>query len=327
MPDKYIFIGGVGRSGTSIVRELFSSNKMVATFPFEYRFIIDPDGIIDYLTTSTNSWSPYIADRRLKRLESFLLRLGKKNNFAYFFGWLIRSSDLLSKRISADAYHGWELADHFPNYYKHVDILISELEIFQFPAIWAGADSFKLKSKIKYSPPRSSEELHAIFSRFLTNLFHDMLEKYGKFVLVEDNTWNLLFINPISKIFIDSKFIHVYRDPRDVVCSFVKQRWMPSNLVQSATICRDLYLQILNNLSVVEESRVFSISLEELVFEQQVKVPLMADFAGLEACDSMIEFPLSSRSIGRWKRDLNEFQLLEVEPIIKDITVRLGYVW
>jgi len=327
MLDKYVFIGGVGRSGTSIVRELISSSESVAAFPFEYRFIVDPDGIIDYLMASSSSWSPYIADKRLQRLETFLLRIGKKSKIPFFLGELIRSNDFLRQYISADAYHGWELQEHFPNYYKHVELLFSELEIFQFSAIWAGADSFKFNHKIKYSSPKNIDELYEIFSRFLTNLFHDLLSHRGKQILVEDNTWNLLFIDPLSRLFPESKFIHVYRDPRDVVCSYCKQRWMPSNLSQSAIICRDLYLQILNNLSGISEQRVYNISLEDLVAKQKEKVLSMSSFAGIETSKTMLEFPLSHGSIGRWKKELSKDQLLEVEPILKDITEELGYVW
>ena len=48
MDNKVIFIGGSGRSGTNILRKLLSKHSQVASLPFEHRFIIDPDGIIDF---------------------------------------------------------------------------------------------------------------------------------------------------------------------------------------------------------------------------------------------------------------------------------------
>ena len=39
-----LFVGGVGRSGTSVTRQVLGLHPQVANLPFEYRFIIDPDG-------------------------------------------------------------------------------------------------------------------------------------------------------------------------------------------------------------------------------------------------------------------------------------------
>ena len=327
LEDQYVFIGGVGRSGTSIVRKLLAANHTVAAFPFEYRFIIDPDGIVDYLTASTNNWSPYIADKRLKRLEKLLLGLGRKKKIPHFVGEIIRSSNVFRRYISADAYHGWELEEHFPNYFKHVETLLVELCEFQFSATWAGAESFKVNNIVKYSPPREVSDVYLIFSRFLLSLFHGLLEECGKKILVEDNTWNLLFVDPLSRLFPNSRFIHVYRDPRDVVCSYREQRWMPSDLSQSAIICRDLYLQILNNLSSMSDQKILSVSLEELVNNQKQTVLSLASFCGIDEVEPMLQFPLSNESIGRWKKELTKSELIELEPILKDITERLGYAW
>ena len=38
--NNLIFIGGSGRSGTNILRNLLSKHSQVGSLPFEYRFII-----------------------------------------------------------------------------------------------------------------------------------------------------------------------------------------------------------------------------------------------------------------------------------------------
>jgi hypothetical protein len=47
---KMILIGGTGRSGTSIVKEILANHPDASSLPFEYRFIIDPDGLADFYT-------------------------------------------------------------------------------------------------------------------------------------------------------------------------------------------------------------------------------------------------------------------------------------
>lgn len=327
MTDKFIFIGGVGRSGTSITREIFSTHNDVIAFSFEYRFMIDPDGIVNFIKSCANNWTPFYYDKMLKRLESFLYRLGKKNKLCNIVGRVIRSNSFLKKHINADAYHGWALEEYFPNYSAHVAALIEELQDFSFRGSWVGADSFKVNHSIYYANHKTESELIEIFSSFLKKLFADLFKKEQKNTIVDDNTWNLLYSNELFKLFETSKFIHVKRDPRDVVSSFCKQRWMPTNKRESAIICRDLYSQINLNLSKLPEDKVLVISLEELIAEKARVIGLLEEFTGVAYSENMYSFPLSSSSVGRWQIDFDESEKKALEPILKNITEELGYEW
>jgi hypothetical protein len=327
MTDKFIFIGGVGRSGTSITREILATHNQVITFPFEYRFIIDPDGIIDFIKSSSNSWSPYYTDKRLRRLESFLCKLGKTNGFMNMLGDIVRSNQFLKSKVTSNAYHGWNLQEYFPNYYQSIATLIGNLEDFRFKGAWAGSDSFKVDHCISYSSPQSEVELYSIFKSFLNDLFSKLFEHQHKNILVEDNTWNLLFASELSKLFTGAKFVHVYRDPRDVVSSFCKQRWMPSDKVQAAVICRDLYVRILDNLNSLESGSVLQFSIEELIQNKASVLHRLSEFSGLSLADSMLDFPLSSSSVNRWKKDFSKVDIIELAPYLREITEQLGYEW
>lgn len=327
MSPKFFFIGGVGRCGTSITRELLSTHRQVITFPFEYRFIIDPDGVIDFIESYSKNWSPYGADRKIKRLENFLTKIGKKNTLEHILGALIKFSPFLSSKINANSYHGWNLSHHFPGYFSHVANLIDSLEEFSYSGTWAGAESFRVKNRIRYSGPKSEEELYVLFRVFFKELFNDLFKKHDKNILVEDNTWNLLFCKELSQLFPNAKFIHVYRDPRDVVCSYLRQRWMPGNKVQAATICRDLYHRIKSNLHDFDSEAVLQFSLEDFVKDKDTVLDEFALFSELEIVDEMRNFTLSSSSIGRWKSELTKRELAELAPYLKETTESLGYEW
>jgi len=324
---KYVFIGGVGRSGTSITREILGKGEEVLAFPFEYRFIIDPDGIVDFIKSYASAWSPYMADRRIKRLERFLKQLQSKSVLKHFVGELIRSNAWLKRKINSDSYHGWELEKHFPSYEIEVQHLIQNLSELSYRGSWAGAESFDMNHEIVYGKKFSEEELYTIFKGFLQRLINGAFELRKKSVLVEDNTWNLLFCRELSQLFDDAKFIHIYRDPRDVVASFCKQRWMPSDVVKSAIICRDLYINILDQTATLSRNQFLSLSLESLVNDKENNMNKLLEFSGVRKSNAMVDFKLSASSFGRWRNQFSDTQISEIKPILKDVTERLGYVW
>ena len=141
MNGKFIFIGGVGRTGKSITKKILSKSDEVISFNFEHRFIIDPDGIIDFLISS-KAWSPYILDKKINRLDKLLQKLGKPQFLKNLIGRIIRSNNFIKSKFNANSYHNWNLETHFPNYKLHVTKLIENLEEFRFKGNWVGANDF-----------------------------------------------------------------------------------------------------------------------------------------------------------------------------------------
>ena len=130
--NKLIFIGGSGRSGTNILRKLLARHSKIGSLPFEYRFIIDPDGIIDFYNSFSSTWSPYYSDIKIKRLNSFLMNLSDKT-------------------IDTTNYEDWELSEYFPEYIENVKKLIMDLKCFEYSGTWPGADKNIKEYKIWFS--------------------------------------------------------------------------------------------------------------------------------------------------------------------------------
>ena len=66
------FIGGTGRSSTSITRKLLSKGCDVAALPFEHRILIDPDGPIQFYESLGRYREPYTIDLAIQRLLGHL---------------------------------------------------------------------------------------------------------------------------------------------------------------------------------------------------------------------------------------------------------------
>lgn len=320
-----VFVGGTGRSGTSIVKELIAAHPDAASLPFEYRFIIDPDGLVDFYTSFTASWSPYLADRKLKRLEGLLKRLSHEPVQHRLVGNLIQLCDPHGHILSPRAYHGWELNRHLPNFQHHVSELMRNLVDFSFPACWVGTDGYQRSPVVFHAPPKSKEELAPILGRFVSNVLDDLLSATGKGFFVEDNTWNVFFAVELLDILPEAKLVHVYRDPRDVVASFSHQRWSPADRIQGAYWYRDMMRHWFDVRATLPHDSYHELSLESLVASPRAALHNLCDFAGIKLNEAMLEINLSQSHQGRWRHEYSEEEKVEVQKILGSVIRRLGY--
>ncbi len=279
--NKIIFIGGSGRTGTNITRHIFSLNKDIGSLPFEYRFIIDPDGIIDFYN-SFNSWSPYYYDLKLKRLDLFLTTLSKKS-------------------IKKEKYIDWELNKYFPHFIKYKNELIEKLTDFEYDGKWPGSN----KNKISFiNSNKNIVKSH--LKKFIEKNIKDFLNLNSKKHFVEDNTWNILYADTLYDFFPNSKLIHLIRDPRDVISSFVNQSWTPNNIDQAI----DFYSSIINRWLEIEKSLDKNfykvIKLEDLVQNPKKIISQICDFTNLQIDENMFNVNLTKSNKGRWKKNISK---------------------
>ena len=77
MIGEPIFIGGTGRSGTTILKRILGQHPAVFAVPPEARFIVDPDGLITLVDALSTKWSVSMSDKALRRFEDLMLSLRK----------------------------------------------------------------------------------------------------------------------------------------------------------------------------------------------------------------------------------------------------------
>jgi len=322
---KIIFVGGTGRCGTSIVKDVIAEHPDVASLPFEYRFIIDPDGLVDFYTSSAAAWSPYLADRRLKRLERLLNHLAREPLHHRVLGFLLRQWNRDGKVLSPRIYHGWELVRHLPNFERHTRDLMSKLVDFSFPACWVGTESYQFFPQVYHAAPRPKEELAQILGDFIRSVIDDLIRQTGKTLFVEDNTWNILFAREILELLPEAKIIHIYRDPRDVVASFSQQRWSPADKEQGAWWYRAMMVHWFNMRSALPAGSFYELKLEDLVASPEAMLRDICRFAEVPFDGMMLHTDLSHSHSGRWKQEYDDYEKIAVHRILGDIIEELGY--
>lgn len=294
-----VFIGGSGRSGTNITKEILALHPEVATLPFEYRFIIDPNGIIDFYTRAQQHWSPYAVDSSIKQLEHFLWQLAQKPE---------------NDTAEAEWYRDWELEQWIPGYSEFITQLIDELTEFSYTATWPGIPTTHPWETMYFASP-NHRRLQRSLSHFIYRCINAILEKQRKSVFVEDNTWNILYAKELLELCPGGKLIHLVRDPRDVVASLRKQRWTPDNLPDVI----NWYTQVMQRWNtvraIIPDSSYVEIRMEDVVGETEKTVRNICNFIELSFHKNLLTLPLDKSHTGRWRDEFqqNERKLIEQE--------------
>lgn len=226
-----LLIGGVGRSGTNLLKSILDQHSEVCSHSFESRFTIDPDGIIPTYVLLKEGWSPFVSEKAIERLDNFLNKLNQKNIFdkiAIIFSNLFAQLGLDG---NIKAYKEWQLELIFPNFRHHNAQLINKIKLLEYKGTWAGrTGSLTSKAINKVGFSNNKNKLDVIFNEYFYNLYNDLLLSKKKSLYVEDNTFNILYANYYRQLLPDSLMVHMIRDPRDVVVSYINQRWCPKNL-------------------------------------------------------------------------------------------------
>ena len=140
---------------------------------------------------------------------------------------------------------------------------------------------------------------------------------------MEDSTWNMLNLRGLDFVFPDSKFVHVYRDPRDVIASFTNQLWMPSDMHQAVIIYKDLITEILKKIENFDNC--YGLCFENLVNNSKFEIKQLCNYLELDVTKSMLDFDLNISNIGRYKIDFNKQEIETLNKLLSKELKYLGY--
>jgi hypothetical protein len=69
-----IFVGGTGRSGTTLLAEIIGQHPLVWNVPTETRFLVDPGGVRDLVPALSTTYTPFHGSDALTRFRNLLTR-------------------------------------------------------------------------------------------------------------------------------------------------------------------------------------------------------------------------------------------------------------
>ncbi len=188
--------------------------------------------------------------------------------------------------------------------------------------------------------------------------FIDIKDKSNLKVIIDKQIKFLYYIDDITKIFPDSKYIILTRDVRDNVLIRKKRNMhVTSDVVYLAGIWNDTYKNVKYLYKKIDPKKILVIHYEDLISETDKTIQSICNFIGVSYFSEMLNFqdtyqkyielkrpiigeefyqktldfhsgilkPISKDKIGLWKNELNTIQLQKIATICGDTAKHLGY--
>ena len=282
-----VFVGGTGRSGTTVMGDLLGKHPDVRTStPIEIKFLSNRSGLLDVVfgrddavkgmkePVSILHYRTY-RKRRLREKEKLANILAEFEDQVWNKWW----------DIDAPPPHGRGLISGISrsNLEKLMTSLRRDLKINR---IWAARRFMK---------------------RFIALQDEAGSEKYW----VETTPMNIPTADKLLKLFPNSLFITMVRDPRDVIASLLTKNWGPTTPMEGLTWIEKRLIDGHNALKEVPLKQKITIALEDLAINKREETyRKLSNFLKIADSPAMRKFfeeeltPANATS-GRWKKEIS----------------------
>lgn len=137
------------------------------------------------------------------------------------------------------------------------------------------------------------------FRNIMRCVFYSMVRQIPEYIdgklFVEKTPSHALVINSIKIILPKAKYVHIIRDPRDVVSSMISaskswgRNWAPKNIIQAAIMWRRHTISAAESLRNLPEEMKMSFRYEELKKDTLSVVDKLYAFCGVEMSNQELE--------------------------------------
>ena len=282
-----VFVGGTGRSGTTVMGDLLGKHPDVRTStPIEIKFLSNRSGLLDVVFGRDDSLNRKKDSVSVIHFRTYRKRkLREKEKLANI---LAEFEDQVWNKwwdIDAPPPHGRGLISGIsrPNLEKLMTALRRDLKINR---IWAARRFMK---------------------RFIALQDEAGSEKYW----VETTPMNIPTADKLLKLFPNALFITMVRDPRDVIASLLTKNWGPTTPMEGLTWIEKRLTDGHNALKAVPTKQKITIALEDLAIDNREETyRRLTNFLGITDSPQMRKFfeeeltPENATS-GRWKKEIS----------------------
>ena len=281
---KPVFVGGTGRSGTTVVGDLLGLHQDIRTsVPIEIKFLANKSGLLQLVFgRDTPDIEKKIA---LLDLRSRLRRYKRKRE--------------KFKKIQAEfldrIWNTWWDIDAPPPHGRGLQSGITKQQLEKLLATLI----FELRINRVWAA-----------RRFMRNFISSQAAHRGQKYWVETTPLNIAQGQRILKIFPNALFINMVRDPRDVIASLLTKNWGPTTALEGIEWIQKRLIDAHHALRTIPAKQQITIALEDLAInKREQSYQSLLTFLGLQDDPAMRAFfeteltPQAATS-GRWKSEI-----------------------
>ena len=279
-----VFVGGTGRSGTTVMGDLLGSHEEIRTsVPIEIKFLANKSGLLHLVFGRDKSdqkdrislFNLTGRIRQRRRAKQALVKIEAEFLNRIWNDWW---------DIDAPPPHGRGLQSGISKQrlQELLDRLIRDL---RFNRVWAGR-------------------------RFMRDFISSQENHSNQKYWVETTPLNVAQARRIKKLFPGALFINMVRDPRDVIASLLTKNWGPTTPLEGLEWIEKRLIDGHNALRAMPAKQQITIALEDLaIHKREETYQSILIFLGLPDDSAMRRFfeseltPQAATS-GRWKTEI-----------------------
>jgi hypothetical protein len=299
-PAELVFVGGTGRSGTTVLAELLGHHSRFCDVPIECRFHCNPKGLAD-VVAGRASVEEFL--HKLRTYWWYRVRAGSRA--------LVPAGAVGRARVAANRLR-WRLLPGRDGARPRVRGLHQIVPPDRFEAAIARFEK------------DCSGDLVAASRTLFYDLVRPLADQAGKPALVEMSTFTIAAAPELARIFPEARFVHSVRDGRDSGVSKAGLREKahhPTDAASGIEFWADRLRQAeegVRRLSPRERERLHLIDLDELVCADRDRAYAdLLGFLGVSDEPAMRGFfdgqmTAEAANRGRWRRGLGPAEQREV---------------
>ena len=294
-----VFVGGTGRSGTTVMGDLLGQHPDVRTStPIEIKFLSNRSGLLDVVFGREDAILRSSGKISFIHFRTYRKRKKKEKERLHTI-WTEFEDQVWNKwwDIDAPPPHGRGLISGIsrPNLEKLMSDLRRDLKINR---IWAARRFMK---------------------RFIALQDEAGSEKYW----VETTPMNIPTADKLLKLFPSALFITMVRDPRDVIASLLTKNWGPTTPMEGLTWIEKRLTDGHTALKAVPAKQKITIALEDLAINNREETyRKVTNFLRISDAPQMRKFfeeeltPENATS-GRWKKEISSPEFDEAYALLE----------
>lgn len=296
-----ILIGGVGRSGTTILKNTLANHSQIMGLGTEMRWLADPRGLFHLMSQMEYSFSPPIVDRAWKEFVSVLTDDETRSKYLGVFGeeYGMKMIGKLSRSFfdthePGSRYHGYLSGPFHEAFY-----------------------------------PQTRFAMNLAVNRWIDELMNHRAQEFklkNQEYWIDDTPENVWWFSFAPHIFPDGYFIHCVRHPYDIVASIWRRQqganvpwWWP---VEPEDIAKRIH----NTFRARWGFDTFCIQMELFIESPKEVTTLLLQRFGLTYEDRMTRYVLPEQAhTGRWREELSPAIVDKIRPILRPVLRGWGY--